>query len=241
MSKPDPPRPDTAQVDAATARILHRHRDTDHHLDDGDGPQGILDYLRKCGTAGLRSGPGNTHDVTDMLILNLALHWQQQDNERWAIRASERLGLNRRRTGLVLGLKVGQALVDRLNRLEARLGAGRRDTAVAARADDTGTAFTNLARHLVRTAQTWYDDELDLMVDPDLLAEQRLLGGVSLRDTLAYLLKELDAASPGWFEALDVECADALSTARPHLTRRSLNARTAPTPEGGTVLASGRG
>lgn len=218
MSKPDPPRPATDQVAAATERILERHRDAEHHLDDGDGPQGIIDYLRKCGAAGLRSGPGNTHDVTDMLTLNLDLHWKQQDNERWALRASERLGLNRRRTGRVLGLAVGQALVDRLRRLDARLDnhgdkPARPGPAVS---DDRAAAFADLAGHLVRTGQAWYDDELDLMVDPDLLADQ-LRRGVDLRATLAYLISELDVASPGWSEALDAEVNDALNAARSDL------------------------
>lgn len=224
MSKPDPPRPTQEQVAAAAERIRRRHRDADHHLDDGDGPQGIIDYLRKHGAAGLRAGPRDTHDVTDLLILNLDLHWRQQDNERWALRASERLGLNRRRTGRVLGLGVGQALVDRLRRLEARLGLGAGGSVPAPDGagtgrDRTAVALATLARHLVRTAAEWYDDDLDLMVDPGLLADQ-LARSVDLRAALAYLVGELDAERTSWSEGLDAAANDALRAARPHLIRR---------------------
>lgn len=222
MSKPDPPRYTAAQLAAAADRIRHRHRDAEHHLDDGDGAEGMLSYLRKCGADNLRSGPAGTHDLTDAAMLAVGLWWRQQDHERWIIRAGERRGFNRRVLGAMWGIKVGQALIDRLRRLTRRLDvtAPEQQPAAAEPAPtaDGDAVLRELAQHLVRD-QRWYDDEGDTVVDPDLLADY-LARRLPLRATITTLIRELDADCPGWRLDLDDAAEAALAAAERHLTGR---------------------
>lgn len=131
-----PPRVTDEQVAAAIARIIRRHRGTDHpgqHLLSTD-PREVLLYLRRCG-AGRLLGDDESHDVEDGLTLRLALWWEGELAEYRLLTAAEKIGLNRRRVGRVLGVTTGQGLLDRLHRKVGLFGPAGRPNEKAARAD----------------------------------------------------------------------------------------------------------
>lgn len=118
--------------DLALDRIRHRHRDDDNnrvHLLHSDDLLDVFTYLRAIGSRGLLDGSDDPddgrHDIEDALVLERWLWWQAERAEMWLLEASEKLGLNRRRIGAVLGLGTGQGLVDRLDRKRGMFGPER--------------------------------------------------------------------------------------------------------------------
>lgn len=139
-----PPRVDAARAAQAVRDIADRRAEIDDpHRDRlGDDPLEVLLYLRKY------SGPNipeavRQADIEDGLRLRIWLWWQGAALELWLLDRAEDLGMNRKRIGRLLGIRTGQGLVDRRDRLRALLGpAGRPDEKVqrAERAEQRASA-----------------------------------------------------------------------------------------------------
>lgn len=122
------------EYDAALLRIHDRRRRAgdDHPLALSEDPREVLAYLRQRGRNGLVTDDTGD-DILDALTLRLWLWWEGERTELWLLEAAEALRRKRRPFCIRLGLTHGQSLVDRLNRLRAKIGtAPKRPTAVAA-------------------------------------------------------------------------------------------------------------
>ncbi|WP_018588931.1 hypothetical protein [Salinispora arenicola] len=102
----------------------------------------MLSYLRKHSGSGIPNQVRRA-DIADAMRLRVWLWWHCQAIERWLLERAEDLTMNRRDLGHLLGVRTGQGLVDRRDRLQALLGEhGRPDEKLirAERAADRSTA-----------------------------------------------------------------------------------------------------
>lgn len=128
-----PPRITRAELRGSLHRIIARRlKIEDPHLEelatdpDQADPREVLDYLLR------RSGPSvprwvRQADVTDGLVLNVWLWWEDRRREAALLRAGVRLGLFATQLGAPLGITSRQGVPDRLARLEALLKYDRPD------------------------------------------------------------------------------------------------------------------
>lgn len=124
----------------AIARITQRHRRVDrpHQHLLTDDPREVIRYLRGCGSAGLLEDD-ESHDLEDLLVLRVFLWWEGQAAEKWALEAVETLAFDRKRAGRPLGIRTGQGVHDRLDRLIGLFSPARRPHQRVARIE-RGTA-----------------------------------------------------------------------------------------------------
>lgn len=125
-----PPRVDDARAAELVQAIVERHLKADDpnaHLI-GEHPVEVLAYLRKH-SSGLPDEVRRA-DVEDALDLTVWLRWLVSRTELWILDRAKRLDMNRRQVGAHLGIRSGQGVVDRRDRLRAMLadaGPGRPD------------------------------------------------------------------------------------------------------------------
>ncbi|GGM22254.1 hypothetical protein ACFFX1_11250 [Dactylosporangium sucinum] len=155
-----PPRIDDDRAVLALQAIAERRAaiDDPHREQLGDDPTvvdvlHVLSYLRKYSGAGTPEQVRRA-DVTDALRLRVWLWWYGASLERWLLERAEQLGMNRRELGRLLGIRTGQGLVDRRDRLQALLGQhGRPDEKVARAERAAGRATMPLPQR----QQLWLD------------------------------------------------------------------------------------
>lgn len=114
-----------------------------------------LSYLRKCSGSGVPT-PIRRADVADAMRLRVWLWWHGQGIERWLLEWAEELGMNRRDLGRLLGVRTGQGLVDRRDRLQALLGEHGRPDEKLIRAERA-----ERASGLPHRRQRWLDQHDD--------------------------------------------------------------------------------
>lgn len=117
-----PPRVTDDQLAGALARIAWRHRaadSPDQHMLTED-PRDVLAFLRRRGARGLLED-NQSHDLEDALTINVWLWWESRRAEMWVLDVGERLDFDRRRLGRPLGIRSGQGVHDRHDRLSNQL------------------------------------------------------------------------------------------------------------------------
>lgn len=155
-----PPRIDDVQAQSALRAIAERRAAIDDPYREQLGDDltlsdvlHVLSYLRKHSGSQLPEAVRRA-DVTDALRLRVWLWWYGAHLERQLLERAEQLGMNRRDLGQLLGIRTGQGIVDRRDRLQALLGDhGRPDEKVMRAERAAGRATTSLPRR----QQQWLD------------------------------------------------------------------------------------
>lgn len=136
-----PPQVSDEELAGALRRIEERHRavDDSRWSDAGTEPRDVLMYLLGPGSAHLSPGV-RAGDARDALVLWVWLWWQDRRLEHRLLSTGRRVGITLSDLGAPLGIKTGQGLQDRINRLDALLAHGRPDgaTSRSARAEARG-------------------------------------------------------------------------------------------------------
>jgi hypothetical protein len=153
----------------------------DSHLEEyaGELPDvlHVLAALRKRGNRHL-TPQARQAEFADVLRLRVWLWWRANDLERWALEGAESAGANRRELGALLGIRTGQGVVDRRDRLASLFSRDRRPdekVARAARRDARGEVSAAgpqqgwLARHrtAVRGVAATVLEHRELVDDPE--------------------------------------------------------------------------
>lgn len=145
-----PPRPTSAEVDAALARIQARHEKVDdqHRASMGTEPRDVLAYLRRRAPTVSRAIEAD--DIWDELTLSAALRWEELERERALLRRARSVGLSLAEVGAYLGIRTRQGTQDYLDRLDALVRVGTPDV-----------HLTRAARRQAKARpsdQRWIDD-----------------------------------------------------------------------------------
>ncbi|MEU7802688.1 hypothetical protein AB0B10_25850 [Micromonospora arborensis] len=176
----------------------------------GDDPLDVLLYLRKFSGASVPDAVREA-DIEDGLRLRIWLWWQGAAMELWLLDRAEDLGVNRKRLGRLLGIRTGQGLVDRRDRLRALLGpAGRPDEKIsrAERAEQRSNASReDRQRHWLRR-----NHRAVATVARALVAHQELADGEAA-DWLVEVARDLreQTCTPASFTVVDL-AVDAMVT-----------------------------
>lgn len=151
-----PPRIDDDRAAQALHDIAARRAaiDDPHREQLSDDPLDVLHvlaYLRKHTNV-----PAQVRgdDVIDALRLRIWLWWYGADLERTLLERAEQLGINRRDLGRELGIRTGQGVVDRRDRLAALLGTHGRPDEKFTRAERAAGRATE---SLPQRQQRWLD------------------------------------------------------------------------------------
>lgn len=150
-----PPRVHEADAAAAVAAIAARRAAIDDPSREQltDDPHETLRYLRKHGGPDVPDAVRRA-DIEDGLRLWVWLWWEHATTVLWLLDRAETLDMNRRAVGRHLGIRTGQGVVDRRDRLRALLTHGRPDEKVSraerAAAEHTATVEVRQRRWLDR-------------------------------------------------------------------------------------------
>lgn len=129
-----PPRPSSAEIEAALDRIRARHErlDDPRRSEMGTSPRDVLAYLQRRSPALPRAL--RTDDAWDELILSAALHWEELARQRGLLRRARGLGVSLSELAAHFGISTRQGMQARLDRLEALVKVGSPDVDLTRRA-----------------------------------------------------------------------------------------------------------
>ncbi|MEU1813412.1 hypothetical protein [Micromonospora aurantiaca (nom. illeg.)] len=202
---------DQEQAARAVRDIADRHAKVDDpHLERlGDEPLDVLRYLRKYSNG--VPDPVSKADVADGLRLRIWLWWETASLELWLLDRAERLGVNRREIGALLGIRTGQGLVDRRDRLRALLGVHGRPDEKAIRVE-RAERRANLA--VQERQQRWLiRHQREIFEAARVLVRHQNLADEEAAEWLVEVARDLQEASisPAAFTVIDL-AVDAMAT-----------------------------
>lgn len=137
----------SSEADAVVRRITARHAKVDDPRREqlGTDPRDVLDYLQRYGHTVPRWV--QQADVTDSLILGVALWWDDRRRLRRTLHRGRSLGLFLGQLGAPMGIRTPQGTQDLIDRLDALMAYDRPDEQLSRAARRAAAADHDAARY----------------------------------------------------------------------------------------------